>query len=105
MKVYDPADFIVYVTMDTTQVPLAAPATVALPDHRLPGGYAKEFPRTRLRSSKAARPLASRSGRQPPAGSREPVDLEDALMALRAAPGGERLLSPAAVSTPRMGVR
>ena len=54
MNTYDPANYIVYVSMNRT-FPASGPsaATVATA-HRLPSGYANGSPRTRLRRTAAA---------------------------------------------------
>jgi hypothetical protein len=50
MNTYDPADYIVYVSMDRTYSPSTASlAAGVVAAHRLPNGYANGSPRTRLR--------------------------------------------------------
>ena len=54
MNTYDPSDYIVYVSMERT---FSASETVSprVPAaHRLPGGYANQSPRTRLRRTTSA---------------------------------------------------
>ena len=53
MNTYDPADYIVYVSMDRTLSPDPLPLPSARPVHRLPSGYANQSPGTRLRSATA----------------------------------------------------
>jgi hypothetical protein len=63
MNTYDPADYIVYVTMDRGRT--AGPAAdggVETP-HRLPRGYADQSPRTRLRSRVPTRPTGAGADR------------------------------------------
>ncbi len=64
MNTYDPADYIVYVSMDRTLTPSVSPLPGICPENRLPSGYANESPRTRLRRGTAVRP--SQSSVQPP---------------------------------------
>jgi hypothetical protein len=49
MNTYDPADYIVYVSMDRSFAPSGTPAASVAAAHRLPSGYANGSPRTRLR--------------------------------------------------------
>lgn len=53
MNIYDPSDYICYVTMDRKVGPAAANGLMG---HRLRSGYANASPRTRLRSRAALRP-------------------------------------------------
>ncbi len=65
MNTYDPAHYIVYVSIGNapraagmsapTPAPAPAAAAMAAPEHRLPRGYADASPRTRLRSRAADR--------------------------------------------------
>ena len=50
MNIYDPSDYICYVTMDRKVGPAAANGLMG---HRLRSGYANASPRTRLRSHAA----------------------------------------------------
>ena len=50
MNIYDPSDYICYVTMDRKFGPAAANGRMG---HRLRSGYANASPRTRLRSRAA----------------------------------------------------
>ncbi len=59
MNVYDPADYIVYVTMDRVLTPSLGTGAPDLVANRLPSGYANGSPRTRLRGRTAGRPQAS----------------------------------------------
>jgi hypothetical protein len=62
MNTYDPSDYILYVHMDRTFPASESPLARVPAAHRLPGGYANESPRTRLRRAISAgqlnRPLA-----------------------------------------------
>jgi hypothetical protein len=54
MNTYDPSDYIAYVRMDRT-FPASESLSARVPAaHRLPGGYANESPRTRLRRTISA---------------------------------------------------
>jgi hypothetical protein len=58
MNTYDPAHYIVYVSMDRTFTATGSLAPSIPPAaHRLPGGYANQSPRTRLRRAAAAEPV------------------------------------------------
>ena len=57
MNTYDPSDYIVYVHMDRTCPASESTVTRVPAAHRLPGGYANESPRTRLRRTGSASPL------------------------------------------------
>ena len=92
MNLYDPANFITYVSPGQRQTAAAACAEVPAPRHRLPGGYANQSPRTRLRRDPADPPVADVRRRAGTTTRRDAVTLEEALRALRAAPIGEQLL-------------
>ena len=63
MNTYDPSDYIVYVRMDRS-VPASESPSVRIPAaHRLPGGYANESPRTRLRRTLSAGQLTRSAAR------------------------------------------
>ena len=51
MNTYDPADYIVYVSMDRQTGSSVGAAPGRGMEHRLPEGYANASPKTRLRSS------------------------------------------------------
>jgi hypothetical protein len=54
MNTYDPANYIVYVSMDRTFPASGMPAAAAATAHRLPSGYANGSPLTRLRRTAQA---------------------------------------------------
>jgi hypothetical protein len=56
MNIYDPADFIVYVTMDRALTMPFGAGSPDLVETRLSRGYANGSPRTRLRNRAAIRP-------------------------------------------------
>jgi hypothetical protein len=68
------------------------PNASAVPRHRLPGGYANQSPRTRLRGDAADPPVADAHRRPGTTTRRHAVALGGALRALRATPNGEQLL-------------
>jgi hypothetical protein len=105
MKTYDPANFIAYVFLDKQQGTCAPSASDAPPQRRLPGGYPNESSRTRLGISGRGRPRGPGRDRSPMADGPDRVGLRDALMALRAAPGGEQLLSSAGMSASSLDLR
>jgi hypothetical protein len=57
MNTYDPADYIVYVSMDRTFAPSGSLSPSVPAAHRLPGGYANQSPRTRLRRAVSVAPV------------------------------------------------
>jgi hypothetical protein len=59
MNTYDPANYIVYVSMDRSfSAASVAPAAAVATAHRLPSGYANGSPLTRLRRTAQANPSA-----------------------------------------------
>ena len=59
MNTYDPADYIVYVSMDRTLTASVSTSADIRPANHLPSGYANESPLTRLRRSDPVRPFRS----------------------------------------------
>ncbi len=56
MNTYDPADYIVYVSMDKGHTPSVVGGPSDVMESRLPEGYANASPKTRLRRGAAAQP-------------------------------------------------
>jgi hypothetical protein len=78
MNTYDPADYILYVSMDGKRQPSVDVPPRDFMEHRLPQGYANGSPRTRLRNCVAVRPSRphGQSPLQPlaaPIGPGEPI--------------------------------
>lgn len=60
MNTYDPAHYIVYVSIGTAPRAAAMPApALEVAEHRLPRGYADASPRTRLRTRTSDRSTAA----------------------------------------------
>ncbi len=54
MNTYDPASYVVYVSMDRRRDSPVTLTTRGLMERRLPSGYANGSPRTRLRTARAS---------------------------------------------------